>query len=290
MNKEELHEKALQYALGTLPASEVETIESRLHADRELQMAVHEWQRVNEEDALECEQLEPSFQTYSRIMSKVDVKSAEDSPDADRGGSSIASFLSWGGWAAAAAIALVFGVTSMQEGSRSGGAQDLAASSGSDIVLNDLGNPDLASAIAATDEDQEEFQDRLLELTGLAEAYWFSRDGLPPESESNVDSLEFAGGFSIYDRKIKIGVIGIENIPESRLGKYYNVWAKSSEDSDPVWAGMLKQGEAGSRLAFFDLSSNDAIQGTDAAISFFVTEEDEKRPVRPEGKVVLSGI
>ena len=53
---------------------------------------------------------------------------------------------------------------------------------------------------------------------------------------------------------------------------------------------MIQQGERASRLAFFDLSSNDTIQDSDEAISFFVTEELEKRPTRPEGKIVLSGI
>ena len=138
------------------------------------------------------------------------------------------------------------------------------------------------------DQDQDEFQDRLVELTGLAEAYWFSREGLPPEDGLDADA--FTGGFSIYDRKIKIGVIGIENIPEGRLGTYYNVWARVAEDADPVWAGMLKSEDAGSRLAFFDLSSNETIMDRDEAVSFFVTEESQKRPERPEGRVVLSGI
>ena len=80
-------------------------------------------------------------------------------------------------------------------------------------MLNELGNPEQTSLVAS-EGDEEEFQNRLLELTGLAEAYWFSREGLPPEPGSGVDAEEFSGGFSIYDRKIKIGVIGIENIPE----------------------------------------------------------------------------
>ena len=159
----------------------------------------------------------------------------------------------------------------------------------SDIVLNELGNPQQTSLVAS-EGGEEEFQNRLLELTGLAEAYWFSREGLPPETDNGVDAQEFSGGFSIYDRKIKIGVIGIENIPEGRLGRYYSVWAKPSKASEPVWAGMIQQGEPASRLAFFDLSSNDTIQDSDEAISFFVTEEMEKRPTRPEGKIVLSGI
>ena len=54
-NNEELHEIALQYALGTLPESESESFESHLDSDRELQDLVHEWQRVNEEDARDHE-------------------------------------------------------------------------------------------------------------------------------------------------------------------------------------------------------------------------------------------
>ncbi len=289
MNKYELQEKALQYALGTLPESEVENIESQLMADRELRIAVHEWQRVNEADALECERVEPSFHVYSNIMSNLDTGRSFGTANDGKRKSPMIAFLSYGGWAAAACLAVLFVLSSNEGGTASSEKSRLAEGSQSDIVLNDLGNPGIAATVTS-DQDQDEFQDRLLELTGLAEAYWFSREGLPPESEDDVSSESFTGGFSIYDRKIKIGVIGIENIPESRLGTFYNVWAKASADSEPVWAGMLKPGEAGSRLAFFDLSSNDTIKDMDEAISFFVTEESEQRPSQPEGRIVLSGI
>lgn len=287
MNKEDLQEKALQYALGTLPQSEQEEVESLISNHRELRAVVYEWQQVNEADARECDQVEPSFHIYSSVMSRIDTSNGVRQPGGktSAAGSPLHFLAQWGGWAAAAGLAIFSGISMSQMASESSSENQAE----SDIVLNELGNPDQASLIAI-DSDQEAFQNRLLELTGLAEAYWFSREGLPPESDSGVDAQEFSGGFSIYDRKIKIGVIGIENIPAGRLGRYYSVWAKPSEDSDPVWAGMIQQGEPASRLAFFDLSSNDAIQESDEAISFFVTEETEKRPVRPEGKIVLSGI
>lgn len=289
MNNEALQEKALQYALGTLPEDEVENIESQLKNDRELQMAVHEWQRVNEADALECDQLEPSFQVYSSIMSQLDTSPSAGSGNRTGQKPLPASWLAWSGWAAAACLTLFLVLPGLRDSESGGPAERLAYGSGGDIVLSDLGNPDLKKTFA-TNQDQDEFQDRLLELTGLAEAYWFSREGLPPKSDGSGESEAFTGGFSIYDQKIKIGVIGIENIPESRLGTFYNVWAKTSPDSEPVWAGTLKPDEAGSRLAFFDLSSNDAIKDMDDEISFFVTEEREQRPAQPEGRVVLSGI
>lgn len=285
MNKsEELREEAFQYALGTLPEGSRRRFEARLVEDRELQSQVHEWQRINEEDAGDCEQLEPPFQAYASIMAEIDADGTASPAASVRSHSRSASFYAWGGWAVAACVTLFFGLVAL----RSPVERDTFAAS--DIVLGDLGNPEFVAAPSSGQED-ELFQDRLLELTGLAEAYWFSREGLPPvDLEGGVDSEAFAGGFSIYDRKIKIGVIGIENIPESRLGRYYNVWARLSDDGDPVWAGMLKPGEAGSRLAFFDLSSNAEIQDGDQAISFFVTEEAEKRPERPVGPIVLSGI
>ena len=282
MNKnEKLREEAFQYALGTLPAAAQEAFEKRLATDRDLQSQVHEWQRVNEEDALDCEQLDPPFQTFSTIMSEIEN---EASPTRASRKDPLVSFYSWGGWAAAACLTVLLGLALTRS------PFDRNAAAASDIVLNDLGNPELEASIPV-DQEEEVFQDRLLELTGLAEAYWFSREGLPPaNADEGVNAEAFTGGFSIYDSKIKIGVIGIENIPESRLGTYYNVWAQLSEGGDPVWAGMLKQGEAGSRLAFFDLSSNADIQEGDQAISFFVTEESETRPERPEGPIVLSGI
>ncbi len=289
MNNEDLQEKALQYALGTLPAAEVEEIETQLRTDRELQTAVHEWQRVNEADALDCDQLKPSFQVYSNIMSSLDTRGVAEGGQAISRNRFPSNLIAWGGWAAAACLTLLLALPGLREGADSGQVQRLANGSQGDIVLSDLGNPDLKKTVPSN-QDQDEFQDRLLELTGLAEAYWFSREGLPPESGDSVEAQAFSGGFSIYDRKIKIGVIGIENIPESRLGTFYNVWAKTSTDSEPVWAGTLKQDEAGNRLAFFDLSSNDAIKGMDDEISFFVTEETEQRPSQPEGRIVLSGI
>ena len=290
-NNEELHETALQYALGTLPESETETFESHLESDRDLQDLVHEWQRVNEEDARDNEQQEPSFRIYSTVMAELEGESATDSAEieATESKSNLIPFLSWGGWAAAAGLAIFLGLTIGSPTSSTSAVTANFPHSGSDIILDDLGNPELATTIPFGQE-QDEFQDRLLELTGLAESYWFSREGLPPEDGQGLDAEAFSGGFSIYDRKIKIGVIGIENIPEGRLGTYYNVWARVAEDSDPVWAGMLKSDDAGSRLAFFDLSSNATIMDRDEAVTFFVTEESEKHPERPEGRVVLSGI
>ncbi|HCR30259.1 MAG TPA: hypothetical protein DIV79_09610 [Opitutae bacterium] len=286
MNKEELQEKALQYALGTLPQSEHEEVERLVSEHRELRSIVYEWQKVNEVDACECDQVEPSFHIYSSVMSRIDsANEANQSRKTGSRGAPLHFLAQWGGWAAAAGLAIFSGISMSQLANESSNASPAE----SDIVLNELGNPEQTSLVAS-EGDEEEFQNRLLELTGLAEAYWFSREGLPPEPGSGVDAEEFSGGFSIYDRKIKIGVIGIENIPEGRLGRYYSVWAKPSEAGDPVWAGMIQQGEPASRLAFFDLSSNDTIQDSDEAIFFFVTEETEKRPVRPEGKIVLSGI
>lgn len=290
-NNEELHEKALQYALGTLPASEIGDFESRLESDRDLQDLVHEWQLVNEEDARDHEQLEPSFRIYSTVMSEIEGESAKGSSKAAKSGFSLgtASFLFWGGWAAAAGLAIFLSLTLARPSGSNAPLSASLARTASDIILDDLGDPESATAFPI-DQDHDEFQDRLLELTGLAEAYWFSREGLPPEGGDRLDAQAFSGGFSIYDRKIKIGVIGIENIPKGRLGTYYNVWARVAEGSDPVWAGMLKSDDAGSRLAFFDLSSNATIMDRDEAVSFFVTEETQKRPERPEGRVVLSGI
>tara|TARA_B100000519_G_C14247816_1_gene440767 strand:- start:1886 stop:2746 length:861 start_codon:yes stop_codon:yes gene_type:complete len=286
MNKEELQEKALQYALGTLPQSEEVELERLVSENHELRSLVYEWQQVNEADARECDQVEPSFHIYSSVMSRIDISKGDRSlPSSKMTESSLRFLAQWGGWAAAAGLAIFSGVSMSQVANESLSGNPAE----SDIVLNELGNPEQASLVAR-EGGEEEFQNRLLELTGLAEAYWFSREGLPPEIDDGVDAQEFSGGFSIYDRKIKIGVIGIENIPEGHLGRYYSVWAKPSEASEPVWAGMIQQGEPASRLAFFDLSTNDTIQDSDEAISFFVTEETEKRPTRPEGKIVLSGI
>lgn len=289
-NNEELHEIALQYALGTLPESGSESFESHLDSDRELQDLVHEWQLVNEEDARDHEQLEPSFRVLSTVMAEIEGGGKLAAKSAKSGlKSNLVSFLSWGGWAAASGLAVFLGLTIGEPLNSNGTVAAMLPHSGSDILLDDLGNPDLARTLLIGQE-QDEFQDRLLELTGLAESYWFSREGLPREGGEGLDAEAFSGGFSIFDRKIKIGVIGIENIPEGRLGTYYNVWARVSEDSDPVWAGTLKSDDAGSRLAFFDLSSNATIKDRDEGVTFFVTEETEKHPERPKGRVVLSGI
>ena len=186
----------------------------------------------------------------------------------------------------AACLAVVLGLALIQSPIETGDGLDAGG-----IVFNDLGAPETRGS-GLIDVEEEAFQDRLLELTGLAEAYWFSRDGvtLARGAEDGVDAQAFSGGFSIFDRKINIGVIGIENIPDSRLGTYYNVWAQLADGGDPVWAGMLKPGEAGSRLALFDLSSNERFRGENNSVSFFVTEETERRPERPEGRIVLSGI
>ncbi len=283
MNNELIEEKAQLYALGILPESERKEFENQVREDRELQTLVHEYQRLGELHASPASAA-PSFQAYSRIMEEIDGPSqARGNRLGKAGNSKLVSFMAWGGWAAAACAALVFGMSFFGGKGRS--------EAHSDIVLNNLANPRIV-AVQTPSEDLA-VEDRMLELAGLAEAYWFSREGIPSgqllEGEKDTEVAEISGGFTIYDRRYNIGFIAVENLPREAPNKSYHVWAKTDASATPVRAGTLPIGDQSRGLFFFDLSSLPAGASLDS-LSFFVTEEDSEDPAVPSQMVVLSDV
>lgn len=301
MNKEIIEEKALLYAFGTMAEDEIEEFETLIQSDRMVQELVHESQALNELEAAECELEEPPFQTYSRIMATIDAAkgtSATTSQIADSGSresSKVVPFLAWSGWAAAACAAVLFGAGVFDKAEPVAPVvasvvpvQAAPVVPGSDIILNNLANP----LLVAMQIPSEEFgvEDRMLELASLAEAYWFSREGIPSGqllAEADTEVEEISGGFTIFDRKYQIGFIAVENLPAEVDGKSYHVWAKTKKGQPPVKAGSLPIGEDSRGLFFFDLSSVPEVASLDR-INFFVTEERTENPTGPTGMVVLS--
>lgn len=274
MNKELIEEQAQLYSLGILPEAEREEFEKRIREDNETRALVHEYQLLSELEA-EPASMDPPFQVYSRVMETIEGTA---SPQKGK----LASFVTWGGWAAAACAAVALGASFL------GGSGETSVTS--DIVLNNLTNPRLV-AVQTPSEDIS-VEDRMLELAGLAEAYWFSREGIPNDQllgDDDAEVAEMSGGFTIYDRKFKIGFIAVENLPREAPDMSYHVWAKTSPTATPVRAGTLPIGEESRGLFFFDLSGlpNDASLDS---LSFFVTEEKSESPNHPSQMVVLSDV
>ncbi len=283
MNSEILEDKALLYALGTLPGDEVEEFEEMLKRDGDLRALVHESQRLMELDAKSEDSSEPPFHLLSNIMAGIEGETETASParnPSSTGSSRVVSFLAWGGWSVAAALAVVFGAGLLVDSG--------SESAKPDIVVNELSSPRLV----AVQPPSEEFgvEDRMLELAGLAEAYWFAREGVPAGQllqDPDTEVAQLTGGFTIFDREYGIGFIAVENMPRETSGKSYHVWAKSGRGAEPLRAGALPIGDQSRGLFFFDLSGMPDMESVDSA-SFFVTEEDARDPERPSDRILLS--
>ena len=269
------------YSLGTLPEEEREDFESLVRSDRELRSLVHENQTLNELIATECRSVEPPFQAYAKIMREIEgaakAEAAFPVEAAARERGRLVSFVSWSGWAAAACVAVAFAF--------------LEAANVSDIVVNNLSNPRLVAV--KTPSAEISMEDRLLELTGIAEAYWFAREGVPSDQmladAADTEMARISGGFTVFDRKFNIGFIAVENMPKESEGKSYHVWAKTGRGSRPIQAGALPIGDESRGLFFFELS--DLPAGTKpGALSFFVTEEESDDPQQPSQVVLLSDL
>lgn len=284
MNREILEEKAQLYALGTMPEEELGEFEDRIREDRETQALVHEYQRVVEID-LRGGRQEPPFHVYAEVMKRIDSNDATpretETEGAPAKAGTLVSILSWSGWAAAACMALVFVL---------GGVGQRAERSSSDIVLNELGNPSIVQVQTPSEELQ--IEDRMLELANLAEAYWFSREGVPDGqllTAENTPNSEFSEGFTIYDHKYNIGFIAVENLPREAPDKSYHVWAQLNENEPPIRAGSLPIGDESRGLFFFDLANLPEGANYDT-LSFFVTEEAAELPSTPSSMIVLKDI
>lgn len=283
MNNELLEEKAQLYALGLLPESEREAFEALVREDRATQALVHDYQQLAELDASSSESQAPSFQVYAGIMDEIDASRAQEPEEASQPvASKLASFVTWGGWAAAACVAAVFGLGLVGSGS--------GVASQSDIVVNNLGSPRIVAV--QTPSAEVTVEDRMLELAGLAEAYWFSREGIPSGQllgSEVAEATPLSGGFTIFDRQYNIGFIGVENMPREAPDRSYHVWAKTAGLDEPVRAGTLPIGDQSRGLFFFDLTHLPADADEDS-LSFFVTEEVSPSPAQPSQIVVLSDV
>lgn len=288
MNNEDTQDKALLYAFGALPEDESEAAERELRADPELRDLALDCQRLVELDARAAPQHGAPFHAYAKIMERIEGDPAASparsaaapalAPRAAR--SKIVPFLSWGGWAAAACAFVALGLTLMQD--RAGGPS-------SEIVVNEMANPRFVPLGEPSPDTS--LESRMMELAGLAEAYWFAREGVPADqrlvAESGAEVEQLSGGFTVFDRKFGIGFIAVENLPAETAGKSYHVWAKTPAGARAVRAGALPIGDESRGLFFFDVSSLPELKSLDQ-VSFFVTEESVEAPVQPQGLVVLS--
>ncbi|MBC2607240.1 anti-sigma factor domain-containing protein [Pelagicoccus albus] len=276
MNNELIEEKAQLYALGILPESEVEEFETQIKSDRQLRDLVHEYQRLTELDLYQGKDEAP-FHVYSKVMEQLDGPKQSEKRNLN-----LSQALSWGGWAVAACVAAV-----MWLGGASGGQ---VGETSSDIVVNNLGSPRIVPV--PTPSDEYALEDRMLELAGLAEAYWFSREGIPEGQLLESDDAEvtqLSGGFTVFDKRFNIGFIAVENLPKEAPDRSYHVWARTSESETPVRAGTLPIGEESRGLFFFDLTQLPQGANVDS-LSFFVTEEKEESPSSPSKMVVLKDV
>jgi|GEM_PF-589906 len=293
MNKEEIQEKAFMYACGALADEERDSFEDEIRGNRDVQEEAYAWQKVNEQAVLDVEQADLPFHSYAGIMKRIDAEEAQGEEEVKASASkrnTLVSFVSWSGWAVAACAAIVFAMTAERQSSGvKNDPQFVVDAPANNIVLNDLRKPgaSIVSTVANVDRGLE---DRMLEVADLAEAYWFSREETPVVQVDQAGDANWTDGFTIFDRKYKIGFIGVENMPEKRVGKFYNVWARSESGGNAVWAGSLPMGDASRGLFFFDLSSSEEVVPLDDAVSFFITEDHTDRPDAPQGPVVLGGI
>ena len=284
MNKEIIEEMAMLYALGTLPEAEVAAFEELMRREHTARQLVHEYQRITEAAAREAAATEPSFHIYPSLMSRIDIleRGATEEVKTAPSGGRLLSFAAWSGWGLAACASLALGLSIWSGG---------GATAQPEIALNSLANPRLVAVKTPSAEVSRE--DRMLELSGLAEAYWFSREGVPVDQQladagsGRLEGEPLSGGFTIFDSAHQIGFIAVENLPREEQGKSYHVWAKTGAGAQAVRAGALPIGNESRGLFFFDLSSLPEVSSLDQ-VSFFVTEESTSEPAKPGPMVVLS--
>lgn len=299
MIDEETNDLAVQYALGVLPRKQVPDFESQLRVDAELQDLVSDIQRINEWDAGEAPPVEAPIDGYSRVLEELTQRPA--SPTESR--NNILPFLGWAGWGLAACFAAAFFMVRSSGPDEVNLASASAPATGSSaIIVSELtaARPTLASASAPTPAGGG-VELRVLELANLAEAFWSSRLG--PATGGNARTMladakmrtnevaeQASGGFTVFDRELRIGVIAVEDLPAAKPNRSYHIWARHGSAESPVWAGTIPVGESDGGLFFFDLthSAIELIQAQN--LSFFITEESSLTPDQPKGRVVLTGL
>ena len=280
MNKQDLEDRALQYALGTLPEEEIPTVEAALRADLELRAKVHDWQRVNELEALEAADEPVPFHAYSGVMARIDAvadrvssaPSGSQRGDARRG---FGSLLAWSGWGIAACAVIAFALN------LGGGSFDVPGSKGAEILLSEMRSPSVVAW--PTPKEELTLYDRSMRLRELAETYWFARDrGAGQSADASLSD-----GFSVFDRESGLAVIAVDNLRKLPDDRTYHVWIRIGQDGEAVRAGALPLGNESRGLFFLDLSSSLRNADSSEQLSFFVTEESLGEPQAPKGMVVL---
>ena len=274
---EQLEELACLYVLDQLEARERAAFEERLLNDAALSAFVRELETTVAAGIHALPKSTPPSGVMERIEARISDSSTAKKPATRGRRRASVTWLAFGRWGIAAAIALSLTTLAIQS-LRQSSTAPMIVFVGLDSNRNTFMELPLQSPAA-------DAVSRFIQLASLAEKFWEKPADLPVKPNL---TLTGGRGYALIDPRSLQGFIAVEQLPPINENQRYHLWFLDTNSGQVRDAGALPLSGSNSGLYSFMLGSTGDPQT--ARPNLFITVEDlgvKDQPAQPHGKVVL---
>lgn len=289
---DEFHDQILEYALGTMPESEIATFESRIQKTPEIRDQIFELQRLHQV-VLESMLAPRNTPDFSRqILERIrPVNTSTSRPRL--------YYLARIGWIAACLLLCFLTFMTFHLSNRINSQLQISqnldtaslmstvssnrvslGSNETQLIISSLHSPNSKSQ-SSNPEDRRENQ--LIQLTVVSESIWQLVDF---EANSQETPSPAPIGYIMMDAENKCGYLAVGDLKSTRENLLH-IWLKLHGQRDPVFAGILPELQGNKGLLYFDFTTALENKQNGVIEQVFLTEESSVNKVTPKGPVVL---
>jgi anti-sigma-K factor RskA len=276
MIDEQTQELVLQYLLGELDPSQMETVRTRIEADTELKNFALKVEETVGSIAYAVQPIAAPPDIHERIL-RVERRPVLPAPEAPRSRRAALSFIPWALAASLAIACIILGLD--RERVRNRLSKELAALQETLLALKQ----NAAEEEQRLEELRRRDADSQKQLTELKEKDRLAQIKIATLS-AQVAAFRQTNAIVVWDPDQRRGVLQLDKLPPPAPGKDYQLWVIDSKKPQPVSAGVLSVPNNGLIRTSFQPTAP-----VESAAAFAISVEKRGGSMKPEGQIILVG-
>jgi anti-sigma-K factor RskA len=276
MIDEQTQELVLQYLLGELDPSQMETVRTRIEADTELKNLALEMEETVGSIAYAVQPIAAPPDIPERIL-RAERRPLPPAPEAPRSRRAALSFIPWAMAASLAIACIILGLD--RERVRNRLSKELAALQETLLALKQ----NAAEEEQRLEELRRRDADSQKQLTELKEKDRLAQIKIATLS-AQVAAFRQTNAIVVWDPDQRRGVLQLDKLPPPASGKDYQLWVIDSKKPQPVSAGVLSVPNNGLIRTSFQPTAP-----VESAAAFAISVEKRGGSMKPEGQIILVG-
>jgi anti-sigma-K factor RskA len=311
MIDEQTQELVLQYLLGELDPSQMETVRTRIEADTELKNFALKVEETVGSIAYAVQPIAAPPDIHERIL-RVERRPVLPAPEAPRSRRAALSFIPWALAASLAIACIILGLdrervrnrlskelaalqeTNAQTGKALAQLEQKSADSEKGLAALEQKNAGAQTELAAlrqkaAEQDQavaaltQKDADSQKELAALRQRNLLSEVKIATLT-AQVAKFQQTNAVVVWDTGLRSGVLLLDKLPPPAPGKDYQLWVIDPSKPIPVSAGVLSVPSVGLIRTSFHPT-----QPVQSAAAFAISVEKSGGSTKPEGQIILLG-